>query len=89
MTIRLFDEATDVEIGTLTEDQFQLLQDVLEEENADDDDYYINQDTIDMLDGLVQRHVAVVNLLRTAIGPRSEMDIRWQRDPEPSESVSE
>jgi hypothetical protein len=52
--------------------------DHLEEESAEDTDFYINQATVDMLeqDGA---DAALVKLLRTALGGREDMDIRWAR----------
>jgi hypothetical protein len=79
MTVRVFDMATDAEIGVLTDEQFQFLQDHLEAEDADDDDYYINRATLDAFDEQGGDR-AVVGWLRTAMGSRDEMDIRWQRD---------
>ncbi len=79
MTVRMFDLATDQPIGVLTDEQFQFLEDHLEAEDADDDDYYINRDTLDAFDAQGGDPV-VLGLLRTAIGSRDEMDIRWQRD---------
>ena len=74
----IFDEATDTVYGTLTEAQLQFLMDHLEEESAEDTDFYINQATVDMLeqDGA---DAGLVKLLRTALGSREDMDIRWAR----------
>lgn len=78
--IRLYDNDSGVEIGTLTDDQLQFLIDQLEEESTTDQDYYIDQATLDMFedagidDGLLQ-------LLRGALGDRDGMQIRWQTEP--------
>ena len=74
----IYDEATDTIYGTLDEMQLQFLMDHLEEESAEDTDFYINQATVDMLeqDGA---DAASVKLLRTALGGREDMDIRWAR----------
>jgi hypothetical protein len=74
----IYDEATDAIYGTLDEMQLQFLMDHLEEESAEDTDFYINQATVDMLeqDGA---DAALVKLLRTALGGREDMDIRWAR----------
>jgi hypothetical protein len=79
MTVRLFDEATDQQVGVLTDEQFQFLQDHLEAEDPDDDDYYINSATLDAF-AEQGADAAVLSVLRTAMGSRTEMDIRWQRD---------
>jgi len=74
----IYDEATDAIYGTLDETQLQFLMDHLEEESAEDTDFYINQATVDMLeqDGA---DAALVKLLRTALGGREDMDIRWAK----------
>ena len=74
----IYDEATDTAYGTLTEVQLQFLMDHLEEESAEDTDFYINQATVDMLeqDGA---DAGLLKLLRTALGQREDMDIRWVR----------
>lgn len=81
MSIHLFDKATDQEIGALTDEQFQFLQDHLESEDADDDDYYLNRDTLDAFDTQGGDPI-VVGLLRSAMGAREEMDVRWMRNPD-------
>lgn len=85
MTIHLFDLATDQEIGVLSEDQFVYLQEHLESEDADDDDYYLNRTTLDSFesDGC---DPMVVALLRKALGTRDEMEVRWQREESPETS---
>ena len=76
--IRLHDAERNTPIGTITEDQLQFLVDELEEESAEDRDYYISADTIDMLeeDGADSQ---LVSLLRTALAGREGMDVRWSR----------
>jgi hypothetical protein len=65
-------------IGQISEQQFQFLQDQLEEETETDDDYYLTADTIDMLadDGGDE---ALVELLRNALGDRDDLEIRWEK----------
>src|SRR4051794_28175791 len=46
--IMLLDAQTDAEIGEITQEQLNYLIDDLEEESAEDTDYYINLDTLDM-----------------------------------------
>lgn len=78
--IRLFDAATDAEIGVLEEDQLAALIDAFEEESSDDDEYYVDDATVDMLeDGGADP--ALVALLRAAVEARGgELDVRWERD---------
>jgi hypothetical protein len=76
--IDLYNAATNALIGTITEADLQVLVDRLEEESTDDQDYYIDQATIDLIaDGTATGHL--VSLLRTALGSSEGVDIRWER----------
>lgn len=76
--IDLYDAATNQLIGSITEADLQVLLDGLEEESSQDQDYYIDQATIDLLaDGRASDHL--VGLLRHALGSSDGVDIRWQR----------
>jgi hypothetical protein len=76
--ITLRDKETGNPIGTITDAQLQFLADQLEEEWAEDTDYWLDQSTIDLLaergaDG------TLVDLLRRSMGEREEMEIAWSR----------
>jgi processive 1,2-diacylglycerol beta-glucosyltransferase len=76
--IMLRDKETGNPIGTITDAQLQFLADQLEEEWAEDTDYWLDQSTIDLLaergaDG------TLVDLLRRSMGEREEMEITWSR----------
>jgi hypothetical protein len=75
--INLHDASTNTLIGTISEEQLQQIVTALEEESVEDRDYYINRATVDLLE---QRgaDASLVGVLRTALGDREEMDIRWQ-----------
>lgn len=76
--IQLTDKDTGAPLGTISEEQLQYLIDHLEEESSDDQDYYINETTVD----LFEQHgadKALVALLRSALEGRREMEIRWSR----------
>jgi hypothetical protein len=76
--IDIYDEATGKLIGSITEADLQVLVDALEEESLEDHDYYIDSATIDVIaDGRATEHL--VSLLRTALGTKDGVDIRWQR----------
>lgn len=77
--VRLYDKATDAELGTITDDQLQFLADKLEEESAGDDDYYINRTTVHILEQ-EGGDAELISVLRSALGEREEIDIRWERD---------
>jgi hypothetical protein len=74
--IKLLNAETNEEIGEITQAQLNYLVNDLEEESAEDTDYYINVDTLDFFerDGVDPQLVA---LLRKALGTNPDMDIRW------------
>jgi hypothetical protein len=76
--VELFDASTGASIGALTDEQFQFLSSHLEEESADDQDYYINQATVDMF-ATQGADEALITLLQQALNGRDSMDIRWTR----------
>lgn len=75
---KLYDKDSGALIGSLTDSQLQFLIDQLEEETSEDQDYYINETTIDMFADR-GADAALVMLLREALAGRSEMEIRWSR----------
>lgn len=77
--IKLYDLSKNALIGEVTEAQFQFLLDNLEEESTDDQDYYLNQATLDMLEG-AGGDPDLMAILRQGMGNREEMDIRWVRE---------
>ena len=65
-------------IGSITEADLKVLADHLEEESLEDQDYYIDQATIDVIgDGEATGHL--LSVLRKALGTADGVDIRWQR----------
>jgi hypothetical protein len=76
--IDLYVSATNQLLGSITESDLQVLVDRLEEESATDQDYYIDQATVDLLgDGRASDHL--LGLLRKAVGSTAGVEIRWQR----------
>jgi hypothetical protein len=73
---RLHDKDTGAALGMISEQQFQLLVDQLEEEAGDDQDYYVNEATLDMLEE-AGADEGLLLLLRNALSGRTEMEIRW------------
>ena len=76
--IQLHDKDTGARIGTISEENLKFLVDQLEEESDDDKDYYINETTIDNFEES-GADKELVSLLRSALGSRTEMEIRWSR----------
>ena len=74
--ITLYNEETNATLGEITEEQLQFLEEQLVEEGAEDPDYFINQDTIDLL---AQRGAdpALIALLRQAVGSGEGIEITW------------
>ena len=76
--IDLYNKATNELLGSITEADLKVLVDALEEEASDDQDYYIDSATIDVIgDGKATEHL--LKVLRTALGDSEGVDIRWSR----------
>lgn len=74
--IDLYKSSTNELIGSITPADLKVLVDALEEESADDRDYYITAETIDYIaDGRATEHL--VGLLRSALGAAEGVDVRW------------
>ncbi|MEA2707645.1 MAG: hypothetical protein QOF78_246 [Phycisphaerales bacterium] len=86
--VRLFDEATFIEIGRITEGELKVLQDAFEEEDLDDNDYWINPDEIDDLACRPGATKHLIALLRRAVGDNPDgIDIAFQREGQPRQSL--
>ena len=79
MAITLYDNDSGAAIGGISESDLKFMIDNLEEETSDDQDYYLRRETVAML---AERgaSAALVELLRTALGDREGVEVRWQRD---------
>lgn len=64
-------------IGEISQEQIDFLRAQLEEETAADQDYYINGMTIDLL-ASKGGDAGLIALLRSALGEKEDMDIRWE-----------
>jgi hypothetical protein len=76
--ITLHNLATNTSLGTITEADLRVLIDALEEESAEDRDYFIDEPTVELL---AERGASpeLVTLLRGAIGSSEGVEIRWDR----------
>ncbi len=74
--MKMYNNETNELIGTITAEDVEFLKGHLEEESLEDRDYYINQDTLDLLadTGASQ---GLINLLKQAMGDEGEVEIRW------------
>ena len=76
---KLYDTQSGNQIGTITAADLKFLIDQLEEEDTEDQDYYIDRATLDWF----EEHDAnptLVTLLREALGSNEGMEIRWTED---------
>ena len=76
--VKIFDNESGAQIGTITEAELRFLIDQLEEEDLEDRDYYINQATLDMFEAR-GADPDLLSTLRQAMGSREDMEIRWSR----------
>ena len=76
--ITLFDAKGNVPLGEISEEQLAFLIEQFEEEWDGDQDYYINQATIEMLRD-AGGDDELLRLLGQALHPE-EGDIRWSRE---------
>lgn len=77
--VKLYEKDAGTLLGTITEEQLQFLIDQLEEESADDTDYYLNQPTLAMFEQ-AGADAGLMNILRKAIGEKESIEIRWVKD---------
>lgn len=76
--IDIYNNETDELVGTVTEADLKVLADHLEEESSEDQDYFIDAATIDVIgDGQATEHLLMI--LRKALGTSNGVEIRWQR----------
>ena len=76
--IDIYNNDTNELVGTITEADLKVLVDRLEEESSEDQDYFIDAATIDVLgDGQATEHLLMI--LRKALGASDGVEIRWQR----------
>ncbi len=76
--IDLYNNDTNQLLGSLTEAELQVLTNALEEESQEDQDYFIDAATIDLLaDGRATDHL--IQMLRAALDGGDGVEIRWRR----------
>jgi hypothetical protein len=76
--IDVYNNETSELAGTITEADLKVLADHLEEESSEDQDYWIDKATIDVIgDGQATEHL--MKVLRQALGQAEGVEIRWQR----------
>ena len=75
--IEIFDRGNGSSIGNINEEQLDFLIKNLEEESNRDQDYYIDNNTIDML---IEKGMdsELQDFLRNALGKKESMEILWE-----------
>jgi hypothetical protein len=76
--IQLRNKDTGALLGTISEEQLEFLIDQLEEEFEEDQDYYINRETITLLEERGADPL-LLELLNRAMGDKPDMEIVWSR----------
>ena len=74
--ITLYDTESGAAVGRITETQLRFLTDKLEEEWSGDTDYYFTADTLELLEQQ-GADSTLLSMLRTALGARDGIEIRW------------
>jgi processive 1,2-diacylglycerol beta-glucosyltransferase len=64
-------------IGTITDKQLQFLVDQLEEEDEDDNDYFIDRDTLELLSDN-GADPELLEMIEGAMGDDDEIDVAWE-----------
>ncbi|MFT3668054.1 MAG: hypothetical protein QM795_05595 [Pseudoxanthomonas sp.] len=77
MSIRLSEKDSGRTLGSISEADFQMLVDYMEEESSKDQDYYVEHTAIDALESL-GASVDFVALLRAAVGESEGVDVVWE-----------
>jgi hypothetical protein len=80
MPIRIRNKADDSTIGFISEDELDFLVLQLEEESSTDTDYFIDAQTLEMLEEN-GGHPELVAMLRSALGAGDGIDIAWDATP--------
>ena len=77
--ITISNKESNESVGSITDSQLQVLIDHLEKTDPDDQDYYIDRRTIDLIKTAAADYAAVLNILEAALGDREGVDIVWSR----------
>ena len=75
---KLINAETGTVIGEISDDQLEFLVEQLEEEDSQDQDYFLDLETIDLLEE-AGADDALITLLRRALGSSEGIDVRWTR----------
>jgi hypothetical protein len=79
MPYRLYIKDSGKLLGDLTAEQVKTLVDLLEEEDDDDRDYYIDRDMLEFLED-EGADAALLDLLRPHVGEDEGVEIEWREE---------
>jgi hypothetical protein len=79
MPYGLYVKGTDTRLGEISDAQRQTLIDLLEEEDADDRDYYVDQAVLDYM-AEQGADPALLALLRPHVGPDAGIEVEWREE---------
>lgn len=72
----LYNKQSGALLGQISDADVQCLVDVLEEEDSQDKDYFVDLDTVDILENNGASE-SLLKILRTAIGATEGVEVRW------------
>lgn len=78
MDVRITDQSTGSSLGRITPEELQFLVDQLEEESSKDPDYFIDTQTILMLESN-GGSPGLISMLRAAVGSSDGIEIGWEK----------
>lgn len=76
--VKIFNKDTNEFLCDLSDDQFQILADEMEEESAHDNDYYLNADFVSFLEE-ENTDSDLVAKIKKALGTNEEIDIKFKK----------
>ena len=77
--INVYDNTTQAKLGQITQEQLQFLIDQLEETSLEDQDYYVDANTLTMLTE-AGADDELLKLLKRGMGDSQGYEIRWSSD---------
>jgi len=77
--INVYDNGTQKKLGEITQAQLQVLIDQLEETSLEDQDYFIDANTLAVLSD-AGADAELVELLENGLGDREGYEVRWSRE---------
>lgn len=75
---KLIDAESGLTLAEISDDQLDFMVEQLEEEDREDQDYFLDLDVIDLMEENGADE-GLILLLRRALGSNEGIDIRWQR----------